>query len=104
MSFNFGPVRLIIFVVCVLAFWAFKGFENTVPGEEGTMVEVGNQWVWSLIMFGVGAIAVSFIDHYIGTLERQNIRLVYLIGGTILMVSAIVVLNKAKAAVAAGVV
>jgi hypothetical protein len=100
MSFNFGPVRLVIFIVCVLVFWALKGFENTVPGEDGAMVEVGNQWVWSLIMFFGGAIAVSFIDHYIGTLERQNIRLVYLILGAILMVSGVMLLNKAKAALA----
>ncbi|WP_147263638.1 hypothetical protein [Roseimicrobium gellanilyticum] len=91
-------MRLIIFIVCVLTFWAFKGFENTVPGEEDTVIELGSEWVWPLIMFFVGAIAVSFIDHYIGTLERQNIRLVYLIGGAILMVGAIVLLNKAKAA------
>ncbi|MEZ0275359.1 MAG: hypothetical protein ACAH88_10680 [Roseimicrobium sp.] len=100
MSFNFGPVRLIIFIVCVLVFWFFKGFENTVPGEEDTRIALGAQWVWPFVAYFVGAIAVSFIDHYIGTLERQNIRLVYLIGGTILMVGAIVMLNKAKDALA----
>lgn len=100
MSLNFGPVRLIIFVLCILVFWFFKGFENTVPGEEGARVDLGSEWVWPLIMYFVGAVAVSFIDHYIGTLERQNLRLVYLIGGTILMVSAIVMLRSAKTALA----
>jgi hypothetical protein len=100
MSFNFGPVRLIIFVVCVLVFWFFSGFENTVPGEEGTRVALGGAWIRPLIMYFVGAVGVSFIDHYIGTLERQNLRLVYLIGGTVLMVGAIVMLRSAKAALA----
>jgi hypothetical protein len=98
MSFNFGPVRLIIFVVCVLVFWFFKGFENTVPGEEDTRIALGAEWVWPLVMYFVGAVAVSFIDHFIGTLERQNIRLVYLIGGAVLTVGAIVMLNKANVA------
>ena len=102
MSFNFGPVRLIIFIVCVLVFWFFKGFENSVPDEEGARIELGGAWVRPMIMYFVGAVGVSFIDHYIGTLERQNLRLVYLIGGTVLMVGAIVMLRSAKAALAVG--
>lgn len=102
MSFNFGPIRLIIFIVCVLVFWSFKGFEGTVVDAEGTRHALGGGWVRPMIMFFVGAVGASFIDHYIGTLERQNLRLVYIIGGTILMVGAIVMMRSAKAAIAAG--
>ena len=102
MSFNFGPVRLIIFIVCVLAFWFFQGFENSVVDQEGVRQALGGGWVRPMIMFFVGAVAVSFIDHYIGTLERQNLRLVYLIGGTLLMIGAIVMLRSAKAFIASG--
>ena len=104
MSFNFGPVRLIIFIVCVLVFWYFKGFESTVVDHEGSRIALGGAWIRPMIMYFVGAVGVSFIDHYIGTLERQNLRLVYLIGGTVLMVGAIVMLRSAKTALESGAV
>lgn len=96
LSFNFGPIRILIFVACVLAFWFLDGFESTVTREDGTRILLGAAWIRCLAMFFVGAVAVSLVDHYIGTMEPQNLRLVYIFIGVVLMVGAYLLLSSAK--------
>ena len=76
MSLNFAPVRLIILVVAVMVFYFAGGF--SVP-------EINAAWYRTAIVFGVGAIAVSLIDHRIGLMEPTNIRWLYVIVGVALM-------------------
>lgn len=100
MSINFGPLRLITFVICVMAFWALDGFVNTVPDADGHPVSLGGAWVRPLLMFFLGAVMVSFVDHYIGNVERQNLRWLYLLVGVGLMVGSYYMIKAAKAAAA----
>jgi hypothetical protein len=41
-----------------------------------------------MLMFISGATCASVVDHYVGTLDRSNIRLLYIIVGVVLMTAA----------------
>lgn len=92
MSLNFAPIRLIILVVCVLVFYYAGGFSLPANAE----------WIRTSIVFLLGMVAVSVIDHRIGLMEPVNIRWIYLILGVALMSVSLWWIQQMKAAVLAG--
>lgn len=75
MSLNFAPLRLITLIVCVMAYYLGGAFTLPADGE----------WIRTSLVFGLGAIAVSLIDHRIGLMEPVNIRWIYMLLGLVLM-------------------
>lgn len=54
-------------------------------------------WMRLFIMFTVGAVSVSVVDHDVGTIDRSNLRGLYIVFGGLLMIGALVWLNTVKA-------
>ncbi|WP_038170522.1 hypothetical protein [Verrucomicrobium sp. BvORR106] len=104
MSFTFAPLRLLILLVCLGAFYAFGGFDVPIPPEEGYHVpaKVKQAWLRCVLMFVVGAVSVSLVDHHVGLFEPTNLRIIYVIIGLVLMIGAGLWLNALKTAVAGG--
>lgn len=89
MSLNFSPLRLIILIVCAMVYYFCGGF---------SFPEADAAWIRTTLVFGVGAILVSIIDHRIGLMEPVNIRWVYMIVGAALMALSIWWIQGMKAA------
>lgn len=104
MSFTFAPFRLLILLVCLGAFYAFGGFDIPAPSEEGYRVppKVKEAWFKCVLMFVVGAVSASLVDHHVGLFEPTNLRILYVILGLVLMIGAGLWLNALKTAVAGG--
>ena len=88
MSLNFSPIRLVILVVCVLVFYYGGAFSLPANAE----------WIRTALVFGLGMIAVSVIDHRIGLMEPVNIRWIYIILGVVLMSVSLWWIQQMKAA------
>lgn len=78
MEFQFTPVRTAILVVLLVAFWLIGGFEHMDAGGR-----VGRAWLYSVIIFGIGAAMVSVVDHWVGNLDRSNLRWLYVVMGVL---------------------
>jgi hypothetical protein len=62
-------------IVAVFAFMG--GFEIPRPTPRG--------WVYPILAFLGGAASATVIDHWVGNLDRSNIRWAYLVLGVLLM-------------------
>lgn len=46
--------------------------------------------MYCVILFVTGAVSVSVVDHFVGTLDRSNLRIIYIAVGLALMIGAVV--------------
>ena len=87
MEFNLSKSRIILLVVLLAGFALLGGFTPpTIP--DSLMLDprrVTKAWFYCVLVFGAGAGCVSIVDHFVGTMERSNLRLLYVILGVILM-------------------
>jgi hypothetical protein len=101
MEFNFGLRRLTLLAACLGVFFTLDGF--SVPdAPEDSLFQPGRTqkaWFYCVVLFIGGAVSASLIDHRVGLMEPTNIRLLYILVGGILMVSAILWLRSLKEAV-----
>lgn len=81
MELTFTPLRTFILVALLAAFWFAGGFD-LVPHAERY---IGRAWVYSILMFLIGAIMVSIVDHWVGNLDRSNLRWLYVAMGVLAM-------------------
>jgi hypothetical protein len=86
MEVNFTPVRGGILARLLVIFFFLGGFG--VPGEV-YFRQFTKAWYLCIAIFLVGAGMVSIVDHWAGTVERSNLRILYIILGVILMAVAI---------------
>ncbi len=95
MQGNFSPLRLLILGLCLAGFWLYGGFESPLEGLafEGSAHRASRGWVACIAMFLVGAVLVSVIDHYAGTMEPTNLRPLHIVLGVLLMGGAMVWLH-----------
>ena len=100
MEFNLSPSRIGLFVACLAFFWLLGGFEF-VAHTDGyhDSRRVAKAWGYCIAMFVAGAGCVSLVDHLVGTLDRSNIRLLYIIVGIVLMVGSYGYLHMLKSGV-----
>ena len=73
----------------MLVFILVGGFASPLVGRQA--------WMRLFIMFVASAVSVSLIDHEVGTIDRSNLRGLYLVVGGLLMIGALVWLNTVKA-------
>lgn len=78
MEFQFTPVRTAILVVLLVAFWLLGGFEHLDAGGQ-----IGRAWLYSVIIFIIGSAMVSVVDHWVGNLDRSNLRWLYIVMGVL---------------------
>ena len=89
MEFNFSASRLILLASLIAAFWWFGGFSIGVPHDAfHDPGRVTKAWLYCVILFFTGAGSASVIDHYVGTLDRWNMRVAYVLLGVALMVGS----------------
>jgi hypothetical protein len=84
MEFHFSIPRLLLLIALLAIFAAVGGF--TPPAVFFDIPRVAKAWRYCVLMFISGAACVSVIDHFVGNLERMNIRLLYIIMGIVLMI------------------
>ena len=78
MEFQFTPVRTAILIVLLVAFWLLGGFEHLDVGGQ-----IGRAWLYSVIIFWIGSAMVSVVDHWVGNLDRTNLRWLYIVMGVL---------------------
>jgi len=81
MEFTFTPVRVGILLVLLVGFWLLGGFEF--PGDG--FANLRRAWLYSILMFGLGAVCATIVDHWVGNLDRSNLRWLYVLLGVLCM-------------------
>lgn len=100
MEFNFSPIRIGILVICLAVFAWLGGFSRPEIADPSLMrpARVAKAWTYCILLFCMGAASVSIVDHFVGTMDRSNIRLVYIVIGAALMIGAVLWLRGLRAA------
>lgn len=90
MELNFSLTRLSIFAGCIAVFWWLGGFALPVMDADGyhDTHRVARAWQYCVVLFLTGAVNVSVIDHWVGTMDRSNIRLLYILLGAGMMIGS----------------
>ncbi len=81
MEFSFTPIRTAILVVLLVAFWLLGGFAHLSDSAYVT----GRAWIYSILIFMLGALMISVVDHWVGNLDRSNLRWLYVVMGVLLI-------------------
>ena len=87
MDLNFSPFRVAALVILVVGFALLGGF--TIPEDMPTRMM--RAWSLSLLLFVVSAISATVVDHWIGNLDRSNLRWFYIVMGVAGMAGAVMV-------------
>ncbi|WP_193212694.1 hypothetical protein [Luteolibacter marinus] len=81
MEFTFSPVRVGILLALLAAFACWGGY--FVP--DGAPHQLAKAWFYSALFFSLGAVSATITDHWIGNLDRSNLRWLYVFLGVICM-------------------
>ncbi|RYD49301.1 MAG: hypothetical protein EOP83_25335 [Verrucomicrobiaceae bacterium] len=79
MEFTFTPIRVGILVVLLAGFWLLGGFEF----PRGDFAYLQRAWTFSVLMFVLGSICATIVDHWVGNLDRSNLRWLYVLLGVL---------------------
>ena len=98
MEFNFSITRVLLFVALLAAFAVMGGFSPPIIPHDSVLdpTRVATAWRYCVLLFLVGAVSTSLVDHFVGTLDRSNLRLLYVVIGLALMTGAAVWLRGLK--------
>ena len=98
MEFNFSITRLLLFVALLVVFAVMGGFSPPAIPHDSVLdpTRVATAWRYSVLLFLVGAVSTSLVDHFVGTLDRSNLRLLYIVIGFALMAGAAIWLRGLK--------
>lgn len=56
-------------------------------------LRITKAWTYCIILYLVGVGSATIVDHFVGNLDRSNLRLIYLILGVLLMLSSLLWLH-----------
>ncbi len=90
MEINVTPIRGGILALLLVAFYLTGGFEMPDQAVELRGRRFAKAWYLCIVIFALGAVKVSIMDHWVGNVERSNIRICYIVLGVILMLVALV--------------
>lgn len=90
MDFVFSPKRLLILLVLLGVFAALGGFSNPALNAEFHSARMTKAWFYCMILYITGAGSATVVDHWVGLIDRSNIRWLYVILGVLLMGSSLV--------------
>ncbi len=97
MEFSFTPKRLLVMAALLGIFALLGGFSNPAYLAEEYSNRMTKAWIYVMILFVGGAASASLIDHWVGLIDRSNIRWAYVVLGVIMMASALVWLHVLRA-------
>lgn len=89
MELKFTPIRVTILVILIIAYAVHGGF--AVPPEAPR--HLMRMWVTTLLLFLGSAVSATVVDHWIGLMDRSNLRWFYIVLGVSGMVGALVMLH-----------
>jgi hypothetical protein len=81
MEFTFTPLRIGILVALLGAFALFGGFDF----PDQAHYRMTRAWGISVLFFSLGAVCISIVDHWVGNLDRSNLRWLYIVLGVLCM-------------------
>lgn len=73
--------RVLAFVLLLTAFWLLDGFNSPDALPRHSM----RAWVMSVALFSLGAFCATLVDHWVGNIDRSNLRWLYVVLGVICM-------------------
>lgn len=82
MEFTFTPFRVGILLVLLAGFWLLGRFQF--PGD-GFAYLRRRAWFYSILLFGLGSVCTTIVDHWVGNLDRSNLRWLYVFLGVLCM-------------------
>jgi hypothetical protein len=88
MELTFTRWRVTVLVLLVIAYAVHGGF--AVPDVPRAMMRM---WVVTLLLFLISAVSATVVDHWVGLLDRSNLRWFYIVVGVAGMVGALVMLH-----------
>ena len=90
MEFNFSIPRVLLLIIFLVIFAALGGFNppSVAPDSLLDPRRIAKAWTYCVLLFISGAVCASVVDHFVGTLDRSNIRILYIILGVAVMVGA----------------
>ena len=96
MEFNFSVLRVVLLISLVAGFYFLGGFDAP-PLDENSILSqrrITKGWLYCVVLFLTGAVSTSIVDHFVGNIERSNLRLLYIIIGVILMAGSLVYIRS----------
>ncbi|MGB1129904.1 MAG: hypothetical protein ACPG4K_07630 [Haloferula sp.] len=89
MELKFTPWRLAALVVLIVAYAIHGGF--VIPPDMSR--PLFRLWLVTLLLFLTSALSATLVDHWIGRVERSNLRWFYVVAGVSGMAGALVLLH-----------
>ena len=98
MEFNFEFRRLLLLLILLGVFALLGGFTppDLSPETAHDANRVQKAWFYCLLIFTGGAAVVSVVDHWVGTMERSNLRAMYILIGVVLMIGGALWMRSLK--------
>ncbi len=81
MEFTFTPLRIAILAGLLAGFWLLGGFEFPGTGHR----HLTRAWLYAVLLFSLGAVSMTVVDHWVGNLDRSNLRWLYVALGILCM-------------------
>jgi hypothetical protein len=90
MEINFSLQRLLLLFALLALFAALGGFAcpSLPPDSILNQGRVTKAWSYCVLLFIAGAVCASLVDHFVGNIDRSNIRFLYLVIGSLLMIGS----------------
>ncbi len=85
MEFTFTPIRAGILAALLAGFWLLGSFEF--PGAG--FFQLRRAWMYSVLLFVLGGVSATVVDHWVGNLDRSNLRWLYVALGVLCMGGAL---------------
>ena len=82
MELTFTPLRTAILLLLLAAFWWMGGLDTSYLHHNRYM---GRAWLISVVIFVTGSGMISIVDHWVGTLDRMNLRWLYVVMGLLMV-------------------
>lgn len=100
MEFNFSITRVLLLMAFLAIFAVVGGFTPPSVSTDSMLDphRVAKAWWYCVLLFISGAVSASLVDHFLGTLGRSNIRLLYIIIGIALMIGAYIWMSSLRGA------
>ena len=76
MELNFSIKRLLLLFMFLGVFAILGGFNPPFLSSDSVLDphRVAKSWRYCVLIFVVGAVCASFVDHFVGHIDRSNIR------------------------------
>lgn len=97
MELKFTPWRVAVFLLLVVAYAMHGGFAVPPDLAQRALMKM---WLATLALFLVSAVSATLVDHWIGLMDRSNLRWFYIVVGVAGMAGALVMLHVFRERVA----